>query len=107
MVSVLSAASQKVDLKLKIVKTQFMTNLVSSCNLMLEGKRDSIRNIVQIPRTQTYELNRRIELTWAAFGRLRHVFKSDILMCLKRKVLETLTLSQNHQYNKNNSTSLC
>jgi len=34
----LSAASQKVDLKIDIAKTQFMTNLVSSCNLMLEGK---------------------------------------------------------------------
>jgi len=33
----LSAASQKVGLKINVAKTQFMTNLVPSCNLMLEG----------------------------------------------------------------------
>jgi len=37
-VSELSAASQNVGLKINISKTQFRTNLVPSCNLMLEGK---------------------------------------------------------------------
>lgn len=114
MVSELSVASQKVGLKINIAKTQFMTNLVPSCNLMLEGKEIQyvisykyLGHEIRIGRdNQTCELNRRIGLTWAAFGRLRHVFKSDIPMCLKRKVFdqcvlpvltygsETLTLTQ-------------
>jgi len=52
-VSELSAASQKVGLKINIAKTQFMTtNLVPSCNLMIEGKDYSIRNILQISGTR-------------------------------------------------------
>lgn len=110
----LSAASQKVGLKINITKTQFMTNLVPSCNLILEGKEIQyvtsykyLGHEIRLTRdNQTCELNRRIGLTWAAFGRLRHVFKSDIPMCLKRKVFdqcvlpvltygsETLTLTQ-------------
>ncbi|CAG9826377.1 unnamed protein product [Diabrotica balteata] len=35
---------------------------------------------------QTVEILRRIRLTWAAFGKLNHIFKSsDIPICLKRK----------------------
>lgn len=41
---------------------------------------------------QTQELLTRIGLTWVAFGNLRHMFKSDIAICLKRKVFNQCVL---------------
>ncbi|KAJ0181356.1 hypothetical protein K1T71_003441 [Dendrolimus kikuchii] len=38
------------------------------------------------------EANRRIQLGWAAFGNLRHVFSSTIPQCLKTKVFEQCVL---------------
>lgn len=48
---------------------------------------------VKITRdNQTCELHRRIGLTWAAFGKLKCALKSDIPMCLKRKVFNQCVL---------------
>ncbi|KAJ0169495.1 hypothetical protein K1T71_015082 [Dendrolimus kikuchii] len=48
------------------------------------------------------EANRRIQLGWAAFGNLRHVFSSTIPQCLKTKVFEqctwTLTAGLVHKF---------
>ena len=42
---------------------------------------------------QTCEIYRRIGLAWAAFGRLRGVFKGDISISLKSKVFDQCVLS--------------
>jgi len=41
---------------------------------------------------QTQELQRRVGLGWAAYGKLNGVFKSDIPICLKRKVFNQCVL---------------
>lgn len=88
-----------------------MTNLVPSQNILLEGKEilqvtfyKYLRYEIRVGRdNQTCEIERRIGLIWAAYGKLKHIFKSEIL---KRKVfdqcilpvltydLETSTLTQ-------------
>jgi len=35
---------------------------------------------------QTAQLNRRVNMAWAAYGRLEETFNSDLLICLKRKI---------------------
>ena len=93
MVSKLSAASQ--GMGSNIAKTQFMTTLVPNCGLMLERK--EIKHVtsykylghkIRVRRdNQTCELNRRKGLTWAAFGKLRHKFKSKYLCVLNERSL--------------------
>lgn len=41
---------------------------------------------------QTCELKRKIVLSWAAYGKLSDVLKSDLSICLKRKVLNQCDL---------------
>ncbi|CAG9834409.1 unnamed protein product [Diabrotica balteata] len=41
---------------------------------------------------QTHELNGRIGFGWAAFGKLRETFKSELPKCLKRKVFDQCVL---------------
>ena len=44
-------------------------------------------------KNQTAEINRRIGLTWAAFGRLRYILKDETIpINLKRKVYESCIL---------------
>lgn len=72
----LASASRQVGLKINTFKTQFMTNLVPSSNLLVEGK--DIQQVtsykylgheIKIGRdNQTCEMERRVGLSWAAFG---------------------------------------
>ncbi|XP_030747772.1 transcription factor IIIB 90 kDa subunit-like [Sitophilus oryzae] len=91
-----------------------MTNLVISGNVSVDGANIEqvysykyLGHEITIGRdNQTHEIQRRVGLTWAAFGKLRYVLKSDLPMCLKRKVFhqcvmpvltygaETLTLTK-------------
>ncbi|XP_029658895.1 uncharacterized protein LOC115232884 [Formica exsecta] len=92
----LTSASHKVGLKINDGKTQFMTNLVPSRNILLEGKEilqvTSYKYLgyeIRVGRdNQTCEIERRIRLTWAAYGKLKHIFKSEIPICFKRKVFD-------------------
>ncbi|KAJ0175948.1 hypothetical protein K1T71_008122 [Dendrolimus kikuchii] len=45
-----------------------------------------------VPLSQFSDLMCRIQLGWAAFGNLRHVFSSTIPQCLKTKVFEQCVL---------------
>ena len=91
----LAAESQKVGLKINSANTQFMTNLVPSRNLQMENNEvlqvtsfNYLGHEIRIGRdNQTCEMGRRIELGWAAFGKLRRP-----QMCLKRKVLDQCVL---------------
>ncbi|PZC71609.1 hypothetical protein B5X24_HaOG212887 [Helicoverpa armigera] len=50
-------------------------------------------SIVQLGRSNfEKEVNRRIQLGWAAFGKLRNIFSSDIPQCLKTKVYNQCVL---------------
>ena len=60
-----------------------MTNLVISENLLVHDKEISqvtsckyLGHEIRIARVnQTYEIKRRFSLTWAAYGKLKHIFK--------------------------------
>lgn len=96
MLESLDAASREVGLKVNKAKTQFMTNLVPSEHLFIDGKHieqvNSYKYLgheIRIGRdNQTCEINRRIGLTWAAFGKLGYVLRSEIPICLKRKIYD-------------------
>lgn len=89
-----------VGLVINMSKTKFMTNLVPSCGLKISDheielvdKYIYLGHEVRITRdNQTCELKRRTTLAWAAFGKLRDVFKSDIPVYLKRKVFDQCVL---------------
>lgn len=115
MLSELNLASREVGLKINTGKTKFMTNLVASENITVNNTNIEqvysykyLGHEIRLGRdNQTCEIGRRIGLTWAAFGRLSYILRSDIPMCLKRKVFdqcilpvltygaETLTLTKN------------
>lgn len=90
----------RVGLEINMSKTKFMTNLVPSENMTVDGcevelveKYIYLGHEVRIARdNQTCELKRRITLSWAAYGKLRDVFKSDLPICLKRKVFNQCVL---------------
>ncbi|XP_045460954.1 uncharacterized protein LOC123671253 [Harmonia axyridis] len=90
----------QVGLKINISKTKFMTNLVPSANIAI-GDHDVnlvdryiyLGHEIRISRdNQTCELKRRITLSWAAYGRLGGVFKSNLPVCLKRRVFDQCIL---------------
>ena len=41
---------------------------------------------------QTCKIKRRIGLAWTAYGKLKHIFRSDIPLCLKRRVFDQCIL---------------
>lgn len=100
MLTSLHAACKDVGLKINFAKTQFMTNLVLSQNISVDNayieqvvRYKYLGHELKITRdNQTSELHRRIGLTWAAFGKLRDVFKSEMPICLKRKVYNQCVL---------------
>lgn len=100
MVRILENASKTVGLNINTNKTEFMTNLVLSEGIPMNGgflrQASSYKYLgheIRIGRdNQTCELKRRIGLTWGAFGKLKHIFKSNIPICLKRKVFDQCIL---------------
>ncbi|CAG9834550.1 unnamed protein product [Diabrotica balteata] len=77
-----------------------MTNLVVSGKILIESH--SIDQVIaykylgheiRLGRdNQTIEIQRRIGLTWASFGRLNNIFRSSIPVCPKRKVFNQCVL---------------
>ncbi|CAH2236091.1 jg4788 [Pararge aegeria aegeria] len=52
-----------------------------------------LEHTIQLGRSSfEKEVNRRIQLGWAAFGKLRNIFSSKIPQCLKTKVFEQCVL---------------
>ncbi|XP_063635113.1 uncharacterized protein LOC134805838 [Cydia splendana] len=97
----LNRVSQRVGLKMNMDKTKLMSNAnvvpipVSVGNSVLEVVDSYIYlgQVVQLGRSNfEKEVNRRIQLGWAAFGKLRNVFSSDIPQCLKTKVFNQCVL---------------
>lgn len=100
MIQELKNAIQVVGLRINLEKTKMMTNLVP--NKLLSVDNNQIEMVhsyiylgheVRIGRdNQTAELLRRTTLGWAAYGKLRDVFKSDIPTKLKRKAFNMCVL---------------
>ncbi|CAG9837260.1 unnamed protein product [Diabrotica balteata] len=100
MVQELVVGTEIVGLNINISKTKIMTNLVPNQNISIGGKEIELVDIyiylgheIMIGRdNQTHELKRRVGLGWAAFGKLRETFKSELPTCLKRKVFDQCVL---------------
>lgn len=100
MIEEIVQASLKVGLQINASKTQIMTNLVLAQNIKTGDSEIKetymykyLGHEIQIGKNnQTHEIQRRIGLGWAAFGKLREVFKSNIPICLKRKVYDQCVL---------------
>ena len=97
----LNRVSQQVGLKMNMDKTKVMSNVhvvptpVSVGNSTLEVVDGYVYlgQTVQLGRSNfEKEVNRRIQLGWAAFGKLRNVFSSKIPQCLKTKVFNQCVL---------------
>ena len=43
--------------------------------------------------SQELEINRRVQLGWAVFGKLRYIMKSNLPLCLKKKSLQSVYLA--------------
>ncbi|XP_013144778.1 PREDICTED: uncharacterized protein LOC106108224 [Papilio polytes] len=99
---VLIQASERVGLKMNMDKTKVMSNIhVSPTPITIGGHTLEVVDeyvylgqTVQLGRSNfEREVNRRIRLGWAAFGKLRDILSSqDIPQCLKTKVFDQCVL---------------
>ncbi len=97
----LSRASQQVGLKMNMDKTKIMSNArvvptplkVGDTTLEVVDNYVYLGQTVQLGRSNfEKEVNHRIQLGWAAFGKLRNILTSEIPQCLKTKVFEQCVL---------------
>lgn len=95
MLNGLADASQRVGMGMNLDKTKIMVNehitpvpiTVADTPLEVVQEYVYLGQILQLGKNNfEKELSRRIQLGWAAFGKLRQVFSSPIPQCLKTKV---------------------
>ncbi len=97
----LCRVSQQVGLRMNMDKTKVMANAhvtpypisVGSSNLEIVDEYVYLGQVIQLGRSNfEKEVNRRIQLGWAAFGKLRNIFSSNLPQCLKTKVYNQCVL---------------
>ncbi|RVE41117.1 hypothetical protein evm_014233 [Chilo suppressalis] len=97
----LSDASQRVGLKMNMDKTKIMSNAhvapapinVGNVTLEVVDHYVYLGHTIQLGNSNfEKEISRRIQLGWAAFGKLRNIFASKIPQCLKTKVFNQCVL---------------
>ena len=101
-----------IGLRINLRKTKIMSN--TTTDIIIEHLVENVNEYVYLghaiklgKKKQTAEINRRIRLTWAGFGRLRYILKDGTIpINLKKKVhkscilpvatygLETMTLTE-------------
>ena len=91
----LNKESKSFGLSINKNKTKTMgNNLITARNIKLEGEDiEYVENYIYLgqnvnltDKDMSKEINRRIQLGWMAFGKLGHILRSELPMCLKRKV---------------------
>jgi hypothetical protein len=100
MLQQLNEESSKVGLKMNLSKTKVMTNIDDDRDIKIgDTVIERVDSYVYLGHklklgldNQTAEIKRRIGLAWAAFGKLRLIFKSKMNNSLKRKVFDTCVL---------------
>ena len=100
MIRQLNEESVKVGLKMNLTKTKFMTNITDDREITIgDTVIERVDSYVYLGHklklgidNQTTEIKRRIGLGWAAFGKLRLIFKSKMNNSLKRKVFDSCVL---------------
>jgi len=96
----LNEEAQKIGLKMNLSKTKILTNITGAQPITIGDEEigivDSYKYLGHDIRlgleNQTAEIRRRIGLGWAAFGKLRYIFKSKMNNSLKRKVFDMCVL---------------
>ncbi|KAI8420615.1 hypothetical protein MSG28_007859 [Choristoneura fumiferana] len=89
MLSDLSIVSQQVGLKMNMDKTKIMSNVTPVPVIVGSDVLEVVDHYVYLG--QVVQLGR-IQLGWAAFGKLRDVFSSNIPQCLKTRVFDQCVL---------------
>ncbi|CAG9136621.1 unnamed protein product [Plutella xylostella] len=101
MLTDLNDASKQVGLKMNMDKTKVMSNEhVSSSPVTVGGvtievvdQYPYLGQVIRLGKSNfDKEVARRIQLGWAAFGKLRHIFTKNIPQCLKTKVFNQCVL---------------
>ncbi|CAG4942909.1 unnamed protein product [Parnassius apollo] len=101
MLNDLNSASQRIGLKMNMDKTKIMFNVhvtpmpvvVGSTMLEVVDEYVYLGQIVRLGKSNfDREVNRRIQLGWAAFGKLRHIFSSGIPQSLKTRLYNQCVL---------------
>ncbi|CAG9114637.1 unnamed protein product [Plutella xylostella] len=101
MLTDLNDASKQVGLKMNMDKTNVMSNEhVSSSPVTVGGvtievvdQYPYLGQVIRLGKSNfDKEVARRIQLGWAAFGKLRHIFTENIPQCLKTKVFNQCVL---------------
>ncbi|CAH2268029.1 jg10217 [Pararge aegeria aegeria] len=99
----LSRVSQQVGLRMNMSKTKIMSNayvplypiIVGSSALEIVDEYIYLGHTIQLGRYNfEKEVNRRIQLGWAAFGKLSDIFSSKIPECLKTFSLRTVRFAR-------------
>ena len=101
MVGDLHSASQRVGLKMNMDKTKIMSNVhVTPMPVVVEGVPMEVVDeyiylgqVIRMGKSNFQrEVTRRIQLGWAAFGKLQKIFSSSIPQCLKSKIFNQCVL---------------
>ena len=101
MLNGLGDSSRRVGLGINFDKTKVMFNshvsprpvVVSGATLEVVQEYVYLGQTIQLGRHNfKKEVQRRIRLGWAAFGKLRHIFESSVPQCLKTKVFNQCVL---------------
>jgi len=96
----LNEEANKIGLKMNLTKTKIMTNIDDDREITIgDTVIERVDSYVYLGHklklgleNQTAEVKRRIGLGWAAFGKLRLIFKSKMNNSLKRKVFDSCVL---------------
>src|ERR1700743_187522 len=86
MMNQLHQESSKIGLKMNLSKTKVMINIYDDAVKFGDDVIEIGHKLKLGLDNQTAEVKRRIGLGWAAFGKLRLIFKSKMNNSLKRKV---------------------
>lgn len=100
MMNQLHQESSKIGLKMNLSKTKVMTNIDDDAVIKVgDDVIERVDSYIYLGHklklgldNQTAEVKRRIGLGWAAFGKLRLIFKSKMNNSLKRKVFDSCVL---------------
>jgi hypothetical protein len=101
MLTQLAQKSEKIGLKMNMNKTKIMTNTNNKINIGINNENIEVvdhyiylgQTVAASKENQTAEIQRRIRLAWAAFGKLRWVLKNTkIQQYLKTRVFDQCIL---------------
>jgi hypothetical protein len=94
----LNQVSVKIGLRMNMDKTKIMTNQPSQI-ITINGKELEfvysyvyLGQLMSLDGNQKKEIDRRIQLGWMAFGRMKNVFRGEIPIGLKRRAFEQCIL---------------